>query len=549
MSDTAVHTMELCVTHTHMEAFAAFCGDRSALHMDAGYGRRSRFGGNVVHGMLPLMALPALVDQAMGGAPVRVVAAKARFLRPVKPGDGLRITATVEPTTAGTRIPFEVISTQDSTVATRGHLEVEPCSPAALVGPKDAAPMTGSLAEADHRFEDLATGTTTALPFHWGPAQYHAMVHLFRALRGDHAASGPDVVPPAFDAQAYGLLALLSTQVGMVMPGRTATFQEFELRIHGGPVRGAAHGELSSTLTFLSAAAQTLTQEVVVTLGGSTVATGRVVVQVARSPFVPPSMAELAASALDIGLKDKVVLITGGARGLGATTAKLFALHGARVVVNYRASKAQAEAVVADITAHGGQAMALQADVADTGAVHDMVRRIAERWAPVYVLVNNAAANFHPIAFERTAWHHMQEDLDVVLKGAFNAVQAVLPGFVEQGGGRIINVSTVAVETPPKQQAKYVVAKSALMGLTRALAVELADRHVLVNMVVPGFVETDLTSGYNRVAIGQMRASTPLKRLAEPRDVAQAIVHLASAQSRFTTGQKIMVTGGAPPFL
>lgn len=527
-----------------MDAFAAFSGDHSPLHMDPDFAARSRYGSTVVHGVLPLLALPALVQELLPERTWSVRQVQARFLRPILPDDSVELIATLESGYPEPAVHFELRRAgQDSPCTTgslrlipstaSGHAEQNAAGPSALCPP----PLL-----AEHVIEDLAPGRSTELAFSWDAPQRQALQDLLHHVLPAHRH-------PAWAEPFLALLALLSTQVGMVMPGRYATFQEFDLGFTGGHAPGSGAGTLRALVASVSSTSRSLVQDVRFDLEGKLVAEGRLVVQVARSPYVPPTMDELATTALDHGLAGRVVLITGASRGLGATTAKLFALHGARVVVNYRSAREQADAVVDDILRHGGEAMAVQADVSDEGAVRGMIDRIGERWGAVDVLVNNAVGNFRPIPFSETTWGQVEQDLSVILKGAFLVTQAVLPGMVAAGGGSIVNVSTLAVESPPRDQSKYVMAKSALNGLTRSLAVELAPRKIRVNMVVPGMMETDLTSGTDRIAVAQLKAATPLKRLAEPREVAQAIVFLASAQAGSTTGQKVLITGGLPPFL
>jgi len=121
--------------------------------------------------------------------------------------------------------------------------------------------------------------------------------------------------------------------------------------------------------------------------------------------------------------------------------------------------------------------------------------------------------------------------------------------MMENKGGKIVNIGTIATDNPPANQAKYVVSKSALVGLTRSLAVEFAAHNIQINMVVPNFVETDLTKHIAKMFVEKIKNDTPMKRLALANDVAKAVVFLASSQASFTTGQRIMVTGGAAPFL
>ncbi len=534
--DNGHSRLDLCIDRELMDAFAAFSGDRSPLHMDPAHGRRSMFGGNVVHGMLPLMFLSRLLPPGPG----RITRIQGRFLKPVFPGDAITLTCTHEPVEGGDRkVLFEVL--RSGTVATRGSLVLsEDKSTRNRIDAPARGLLTGPIAIAEHHFASLSPGMRTDLPFRWAGEQMAAYRDLLALV--------PDAGTDEFaDPGTFAALAMLSTLVGMRMPGRTATFQEFGLDLH--TVFPTGDGQLIAEVAFCSAATSTITQDIRFTSEHGPVATGKISVHVAPPPFKTPTMEELGESGTGFGLKDQVVLITGASRGIGATTAKLFALHGARVVINYRASTEEADAVVRDIRAYGGQAMAAEADVTDAGAVARMVREVEQAWGPVDVLVNNAAGNFRPIPFLETRWEQVRDDIDTILQGAFNSAQAVIPGFIAKGGGRIVNVSTIAVETPPAQQTKYVLAKSALNGLTRSLAVEFADRGVRVNMVVPSFVETDLTSGHSRVAVNQLKAASPMKRLATARDVADAILFLASPRSGYTTGQKLLVTGGLAPFL
>jgi NAD(P)-dependent dehydrogenase (short-subunit alcohol dehydrogenase family) len=278
-------------------------------------------------------------------------------------------------------------------------------------------------------------------------------------------------------------------------------------------------------------------------------ASGKINTKVNRPPIPMPGINFIKESAMDLGLKDKVALITGGSRGIGETTAKLFSLYGCRVAVNYSKGKNDADRVVSEIDHNGGEAIAVQADVSDKDQVKRMVSVIRESYGNINILINNAVKDFYPKAFMELTWKDFQGEIDVTIKGAFNCCQEILPSMMESKEGKIINVVTVATDNPPPNQAKYVASKSALVGLTRSLAIEFAPYGIQVNMVSPSIVETDLTKHIPKMFLDGMKHDTPMKRNAEAIDVAKAIIFLASNLSPFTTGQKIMVTGGAAPFL
>jgi 3-oxoacyl-[acyl-carrier protein] reductase len=532
------HTIgPLTMDRAAMERFAAFSGDRSPLHMDPGFGTRSQFADNVVHGVLPLMYLPLLVQDALYSTSWRITRINAQFLKPLFPGEQVHLACVLEGTEDAPDLEYRVLRAGTEHVVTRGRIALQRSVTAPLV----TGAATGLFAEApilsSFTLEELNKGLAVAAEVQFGPGQRQALATL--------------IGQPAIDgtlAAQMACVALLSTTVGMLLPGRTALFQDFSATFDRPVPSGPATLALRTEVATVSASTRSFTQQVELTSSDGVHMKARLTAGVTRPDHIPPSMDDLRNNALSTGLQDKVVLITGAARGIGATTAKLFALHGARVVVNYRQADADAMAVVNEINASGGRAMAVRGDVSDAAAVKDLMSTISKAWGPVDVLVNGAAAGFHGQAFQETTWDHVQRDIDVIVKGAFLCAQAVLPGMIERGGGRIINLGTVATEVPPKEHVKYVVAKSALTGLTRSLAVELAQYNILVNQVTPSMVETDLTKGTGPVALGQLRAASPLKRLATTTEVAQAIVFLASAQAGYTTGQQVRVTGGMPPF-
>jgi 3-oxoacyl-[acyl-carrier protein] reductase len=335
------------------------------------------------------------------------------------------------------------------------------------------------------------------------------------------------------------------------MPGASATFLEFAARFER-PVKFDTRYRLKGTVAHRSRSTRIIKKEMLITPSGQddeVMMRGKVSTLVAKPFQSMPSIDELKASGTDWGLTGKVVLVTGASRGIGETTAKLFALHGSKVIVNYNRGADDARRVVDEITNNGGDAIAVAADVSDADQVHALVQQARERYGAIDILVNNAARDFRPIPFSRLTWEDVQKDIDVIAKGAFLCCQQVVPLMLEKGGGKIINISTVATDNPPPDQMKYVIAKSALVGLTRSLSIELASRNIQVNLVVPNFVETDFVAHVQDGFRKKLAQDTPMQRHASPVDVARAVVFLASSHSSFTTGQKLMVTGGGAPYV
>jgi 3-oxoacyl-[acyl-carrier protein] reductase len=249
-------------------------------------------------------------------------------------------------------------------------------------------------------------------------------------------------------------------------------------------------------------------------------------------------------------LNGKVALVTGASRGIGAAIARELAAHGAAVGVNFFQSEAAAHEVVAAIEAAGGRAIALGADVRDGGAVRAMADRLAAELGGVDVLVNNPLFNyrFDPVAnprFEAMEWGAFQEQVDGTVRAAVNSCQAVLPHFRARGGGRIINILTNLITHPVVQYHAYTTAKSAMLGFSRNLAAELGPENVTVNMVAGGLIMTTAASEPTTPEVQEIvRASTPLRRLGQPDDIARVVAALASELMGFATGQYIAVDGG-----
>lgn len=249
-------------------------------------------------------------------------------------------------------------------------------------------------------------------------------------------------------------------------------------------------------------------------------------------------------------LDNRVALVTGASRGIGAAIARQLAAQGAAVGVNYYRSEDAAATVVREIEAAGGRAIALRADVRDGKAVRRVTDQLADEFGGLDVLVNNALHNyrFDPVAnppFADMRWPAYQEQIDGTLQAAYHTCQAALPHFRARGGGRIVNILTNLITFPVVQYHAYTTAKSAMLGFSRNLAAELGPDGIAVNMVAGGLVMTTAASEPTTPDVQQIvRGSTPLRRLGTPDDIAGAVVAFSSELMGFATGQYIAVDGG-----
>jgi NAD(P)-dependent dehydrogenase (short-subunit alcohol dehydrogenase family) len=241
----------------------------------------------------------------------------------------------------------------------------------------------------------------------------------------------------------------------------------------------------------------------------------------------------------------RVALITGASRGIGAATARVLAEGRFRVVVNHRASGAQAEEVVAGITAAGGEAVAIQADVTVPGDVSAMADEIAQRWGGVDVLVHNALIPFVVTSFADLTWEELGGKLDGELHAAYSLTKAVVPAMISRGYGRLIYLSTGLSRRPRDGMIALGTAKAALDQFVRYVALELAPHGITANLVAPATVSgTKVTEQLTSERMRDLGAAAPMGRLATPDEVAHTIAFLASEDSGFTTGHYLPVNGG-----
>lgn len=241
-------------------------------------------------------------------------------------------------------------------------------------------------------------------------------------------------------------------------------------------------------------------------------------------------------------LKDKVALVTGASQGIGWDTAQALVVAGAKVAVAAR-NQEKLALLVGEIVAAGGDALAIKMDVADAEQVKAGFKQVTEKFGRLDILVNNAA-----ITRDGLAVRMKPDDWDAVIRtnltGAHLCIQQALGTMMRARSGRIINVASVVAQMGNAGQANYVAAKAGLIGLTKAIAMEIASRNITVNAVAPGFIETPMTNVLSDSVKEALKGRIPLGRLGVARDVASAIVFLASDEAAYITGHVLDVNGG-----
>lgn len=242
-------------------------------------------------------------------------------------------------------------------------------------------------------------------------------------------------------------------------------------------------------------------------------------------------------------LTGKIALVTGASRGIGKEIAIELAKNGAKVIINYQSSEAKALEVKEIIEKNGGEASIYQCNVADFAATETMMKDLIAEYGKIDVLVNNAGITRDNLVMKMT-----EEDFDQVidtnLKSCFNTIKHLYRQFLKQRSGRIINITSIAGVVGNAGQANYSASKAGIIGLTKTMAKELAARNITVNAVAPGLIETEMTDVLPEAVKAQMLETIPLKRAGQPKDIANAVVFLASDLASYITGQILEVNGG-----
>lgn len=239
----------------------------------------------------------------------------------------------------------------------------------------------------------------------------------------------------------------------------------------------------------------------------------------------------------------KNVLVTGGTRGIGRSIVEAFARAGARVAFTFRSSPEQAEALRQELAGYGAEAMAFQVDAASFDDAQKTVDAVIAAWGSLDVLVNNAGITRDGLMIRMS-----EDDWDAVLttnlKSVFNYAKAAYRPMMKQRAGKIVNISSVVGVMGNAGQANYAASKAGIIGFSKSLAKELGRRGVTVNVVAPGYVDTDMTAELPEKAREELTNQIPVGRTARPEEIASAVLFLSSSLAEYITGQVLLVDGG-----
>ena len=243
-------------------------------------------------------------------------------------------------------------------------------------------------------------------------------------------------------------------------------------------------------------------------------------------------------------LQDKVALVTGGSRGLGAAISRQLGQSGAKVAINYFSRSAEAESVREEILATGGDAEIFKADITDEVEVASLYANVVEHFGSIDILVINATLVHVHKPIEKLVWQDFLDHMEFFVKSPLLLVQQVLPSMKQKRFGRIINIGSEVFEQGMPGFSNYVSAKGAQLGLTRSWANELGPYQITVNLVAPGWIPTEMHANDPVEIKANYANNVPLNRMGEPKDVGEMVAFLASDAANFITGQRISVNGG-----
>ncbi|MDQ6597155.1 acetoacetyl-CoA reductase [Bacillus salipaludis] len=241
-------------------------------------------------------------------------------------------------------------------------------------------------------------------------------------------------------------------------------------------------------------------------------------------------------------LKNKVAIVTGGSRGIGAAISLELAKQGVKIVLNYVSRPELAEKMVAEIQEFGGEAFAVQADVSNSDDAARLVQAAVEHFGKLDILVNNAGIT-RDSTFKKLSEEDWRKVIDVNLNSVFNTTSPALQHLLESDGGRIINISSIIGQAGGFGQTNYAAAKAGLIGYTKSLALELAKSNVTVNAICPGFIGTEMVQAIPEKVLDGIVAKIPQKRLGTPQEIGRGVVFLCK-DGAYITGQQLNINGG-----
>lgn len=387
-------------------------------------------------------------------------------------------------------------------------------------------------------FDSVQEGDSRSLTRHIGEADIRRFVEMTGDDNPLHVDAAYAAQTPFKDIVVHGMLgaSFISTVIGTQLPGPGALWVSQAMEFHL-PVR------LGDTLTVVCTVLRKHARDRLLELDtritnqhGQQVLSGQGKVKLLEPPK-PKAAPEPGRS--------RVAIVAGGAGGIGRVICQQLAAQGLAVIVNYQSGQARAEALVQQIQAAGGQAAAVQADVATPDGAQRLVAEAVRRFGGVGVVVNAASPRIVPRSVDALPWAELQQHLDVQLKSTLLLVQAAREPMAAAGGGRVIGIGSMAADgTPVAGWTAYAVAKSALAALVKQLAFELGPQHITVNLVSPGMTNTGFIAGISEKQQLMAARQTPLRRLGEPEDAAAAVAFLASDAAAYITGQNLRVNGG-----
>lgn len=535
------------VSETIVQNFAQITGDYSSLHMDEEFARKSKYRQRLVHGMLPFSFI-AFLQQEFPSNQIKFLDFDTSFRQPIFLDDQIRLEITFSET-ENSHFEYQAVwyrnESEEILIKSKGNFCLSSLSEKQNnqdnIDNAKTCLVLDTLSENTYTIKEIADKTDGF--------NFSINTPLSQRYRDLILAEGllftNKDIPPLCNNLASTLL--LSTLVGMKLPGRYATFAKFKFSFKE-KVCTQDPLSLIGKVEKVSVASESIEITTTLSKNEEVLANGQLNVAINPTPKQTISCEEIKSNYLDMGLKDKVVVITGASRGIGAATAKLFAMHGAKVVVNYYKGKKDAELIVKEIETYGGIAIPLQCDIRDEKSVKEIIDNIVDKFGGINVLINNAVKEFTPKSYSKLNWNDYLSELEVSLKGMHNFCKEVVPILKQQKNGKIINLSTITVDVPVTGQNKYITVKSAVVGYTKSLAKELAGANIQVNLVSPNMTETDLVACIPIEFSKRLASAREYGRNLQPIEVAQSILFLASSWSDSITGQKIVLNLGEQPF-